>query len=121
MERCKLGKAYGARFRILNPRGEGFGFVVAVTLFEEDSVDIRKQFFIRMEPVAHQDGKRHFKLAVRSHGEYVIYQMGGSFYLPFGTTERTEASFRTAKGNYLLFLTALTDKSETPVGWNPAL
>ncbi|MEI8296205.1 MAG: hypothetical protein WCG04_06760, partial [Alphaproteobacteria bacterium] len=27
---------------------------------------------------------------VRSHGEYVIYQMRCSFYLPFGTTGRTE-------------------------------
>jgi len=62
-----------------------------------------------MEPVTHRDGKRHYKLAVRSHGEYVIYQMRCSFYLAFGTTGRTEASFLAAEGNYLLLLTALAD------------
>jgi len=62
-----------------------------------------------MEPVTHRNGKRYYELAVRSHGEYVIYQMSGSFYLAFGTTGRTEASFFTAEGNYLLFLTALAD------------
>jgi len=41
----------------------------------------------------------------------MIYQVGGSFYLPFGTTGRTEASFLAAEGNDLLFLTALADKS----------
>jgi hypothetical protein len=35
--------------------------------------------------------------------------MGGSFYLPFSTTGRTEASFLAAEGNYLLFLTTLAD------------
>jgi hypothetical protein len=64
-----------------------------------------------MEPVAHGNGKRHYKLTIGSHGEYVIYQMGGSFYLPFGTTGRTEASFFTAEGNYLLLMTALAHES----------
>ncbi|MEI8028087.1 MAG: hypothetical protein WCI18_17195 [Pseudomonadota bacterium] len=41
----------------------------------------------------------------------MIYQMGSSFYLSFGTTGRTEASFFTAKGNYLLFLTAIANES----------
>jgi hypothetical protein len=41
----------------------------------------------------------------------MIYQVGCSFYLAFGTTGRTEASFLAAEGNYLLFLTALADKS----------
>ena len=55
----------------------------------------------------HGNGKSHYKLAVRSHGVFVIYQMGCSFYLAFGTTGRTEASFLTTKGNYLLFLMSL--------------
>ena len=82
-----------------------------MNLFDDDSVDFRKQFFIRMEPVTHGDGKRYYELAVRSHGEYVIYQMGSSFYLAFSTTGRTEASFLAAKSNYLLFLTALAHES----------
>jgi hypothetical protein len=41
----------------------------------------------------------------------MIYQVGGSFYLAFGTTGRTEASFLATKSNDLLFLTALADKS----------
>jgi hypothetical protein len=64
-----------------------------------------------MEPVTHRDRKRYYKLTVRSHGKYMINQVGCSFYLPFGTTGRTEASFLAAEGNYLLFLTALADKS----------
>jgi hypothetical protein len=64
-----------------------------------------------MEPVTHRNGKRYYELTVRSHGEYVIYQMRCSFYLAFGTTGRTEASFLATKSNDLLFLTALADKS----------
>ena len=106
-----MGKAYGTWSRIFDSRSEGFGFVIAANLIDDDPIDFSEQDFIGMKPVAHGNGKCHCELQVGSHGEYMIYQVGGSFYLPFGTTGRTEASFLAAEGNYLLFLTALADKS----------
>ena len=76
---------------------------MAVNLFDDDSIDFREQFFIRMEPVTHRDGKRYYELAVRSHGEHVIYKMGGSFYLAFGTTGRTETFFLQLKATNCSF------------------
>lgn len=50
-------KTYGSWSWILNPSSKGFGFVVARKLFDYDSLDFRQQFFIRMEPVTHGNGK----------------------------------------------------------------